>query len=328
MRAAFYRRKGPASEVLEIGPLDQPAPGPGEVRVEVRASGVNPSDVKNRSGFYNDPMSFPLIIPHSDGAGIIDAVGAGIERGRVGERVWLWNAQFQRPFGTAAEYVALPAAQAVPLPPTTDFAAGACLGVPALTAYRAVTIDGSVAGQTILVSGGAGAVGHYAVQFAKRKGARVIATVSSAAKAEHVRAAGVDEIVNYRTEDVAARVKALTAGRGADKIIEMEFGANLPLLPQVLARHGTVYVVGSAQKIEPNIHIQQLLLHNVTLHFRSVYWLPEAVRQAAIADLNAMMSRNELIHAVGARYPLAEIARAHEAVEKAAVIGNVVVEIA
>lgn len=327
MRAAFYTRKGPAADVLEVGSLDLPVPGPGEVRVRVRTSGVNPSDVKNRNGFYNDPMPFPLIVPHSDGAGEVDAVGRGVDGRRIGERVWLWNAQFGRPFGSAAEYVVLPGEQAVLLPSGTDFAAGACLGVPALTAYRAITIDGSVAGQTVLVSGGAGAVGHYAVQFAKRKGARIIATVSTDAKAAHVRAAGADEVVNYRTEDVAARIAALTDGRGADRIVEMEFGINLPLLTKILARHGTVYVVGSAQKIEPSIHVQQLLLHNVTLHFRSVYWLPTAVRMAAIADITGMMERGELIHAIGARYPLAEIARAHEAVEQASAIGNVVVDV-
>ena len=184
MRAAWYERNGPAREVLSVGEMPAPEPGPGEVRVRVHASGVNPSDWKSRAGTAR-PMAFPRVIPHSDGAGVIDRAGPGIPTRRVGERVWIWNAQWKRPFGTAAEFVILPAAMAVRLPEGIGFEEGACLGIPALTAHRAVTSDGPVAGQTVLVSGGAGAVARYAIQIAKLLGAgQVIATVSSAAKAD------------------------------------------------------------------------------------------------------------------------------------------------
>src|SRR5688572_8317455 len=178
MRAAWYEKIGPAGEVLQVGEMPAPEPGPGEVRVRIHASGVNPSDWKTRAGLR--PMTFPRVIPHSDGAGIIDRVGVGVPESRLGDRVWTWNAQWKRPFGTAAEFVVLPAEQAVSLPDGVAFDEGACLGIPALTAHRAVTIDGSVESQTVLVSGGAGAVGSYAIQFAKLLGAsRIIATVSS-----------------------------------------------------------------------------------------------------------------------------------------------------
>ena len=178
MRAAWYEANGTARDVLRIGEIPDPEPGPGEVRVRLRASGVNPSDVKTRGG--SRPMSGPRIIPHSDGAGTIDAVGPGIPQSRIGERVWIWNGQWKRPFGTAADMIALPAEQAVKLPEGTGFAEGACLGIPALTAYRALATDGGVSGASVLVAGGAGAVGHYAVQMAKLMGAREVgATVCS-----------------------------------------------------------------------------------------------------------------------------------------------------
>src|SRR5918993_3703342 len=181
MRAAWYERTGPAHEVLQVGEMPDPEPGPGEIRVRIHASGVNPSDWKTRSG--SRPMAGPRVIPYSDGAGVIDRVGPSVPEGRLGERVWVWNAQWKRPFGTAAEFTVLPAEQAVRLPETTSFDEGACLGIPALTAHRAVTIDGPVEGQTVLVAGGAGAVGHYAIQFARLLGAAtVIATVSSPEK--------------------------------------------------------------------------------------------------------------------------------------------------
>jgi len=215
MQAAFYESTGPAREVLHVGRIELPEPGPGEVRVRVACSGVNPSDVKTRAGLRNKTLPFPRIVPHSDGAGVIDAVGAGVPAGRVGERVWIWNAAWKRAWGTAAECVVLPAAQAVHLPDEAGFEAGACLGIPALTAYHAAAVDGGVAGKAVLVAGGAGAVGHYAVQCARLLGARqVIATVSSDAKARLARDAGADLAVDYRREDAAARIREATAGAG------------------------------------------------------------------------------------------------------------------
>ncbi|MBI2360745.1 MAG: NADPH:quinone reductase, partial [Deltaproteobacteria bacterium] len=205
MLAAWYEKVGPAREVLQAGEMPEPGVGPGEVRVRQYTSGVNPSDTKRRSG-ATEGMSFPRIIPHSDGAGIIDQAGAGVDERRVGERVWTYNARWQRPFGTAAQYVVVPSQQAVHLPDSVSFAEGACLGIPGMTAHRCVFVDGPVRGKTVLVTGGAGCVGHYAVQFAKWGGASVIATVSSEKKAAHARAAGADYTINYREEDVAGRV--------------------------------------------------------------------------------------------------------------------------
>jgi NADPH2:quinone reductase len=212
MRAAYYQKLGPARDVLEVGEMPDPVPGPGEVRVRLRASGVNPSDVKTRGGNIARAGMPPLVIPHSDGAGVIDAVGEGVPASRIGERVWVFNGQWKRAHGTAAQFIALPAHTAVKLPDNVDFAAGACLGIPAMTAHRAVKIGPPVAGQTVLISGGAGSVGAYAVQLAKLAGATVITTVSSPAKDKFVRGIGADHVINYREQDVVARVKALTGG--------------------------------------------------------------------------------------------------------------------
>ena len=215
MRAALYEHTGPAAEVLQLVELPTPEPAAGEVRVRLHASGVNPSDVKSRAGLRTKTLAFPRIVPHSDGAGVIDAVGAGVDPARIGERVWVWNAAWRRAFGTAAQFVALPAAQAVRLPDGIGFDAGACLGIPALTALHAMLVDGGVAGQRVLVAGGAGAVGHYAVQFARALGARqIIATVSSDAKAAIAREAGADAAVNYRAGRLVDEVMTLTGGAG------------------------------------------------------------------------------------------------------------------
>src|SRR5216684_2882953 len=189
MRAAYYERNGAARDVLRIGEIETPQPARGEVRVRLRTSGVNPSDVKSRAG-RTRKIAFPRVIPHSDGAGEIDCVGPGVSPARVGERVWVWNGQWRRPFGTAAEAITIPAAQAVPLPANTGREAAACLGIPAFTAYQAVVLAGAEEGSPVLVAGGAGAVGHYAIQLAKKRNAIVITTVSSAAKAEIARQAG------------------------------------------------------------------------------------------------------------------------------------------
>src|SRR5437660_6567551 len=181
MRAAWYEKNGAAGEVLAVGAVETPRHGPGEDRVKLPTWGVNPSDVKSRAGTARK-IAFPRVIPHSDGAGEIDAVGTGVASARIGERVWVWNGQWRRPFGTAAEYIVLPAAQAVRLPAHIGFAAAACLGIPALTAWHALALADTRAGTKLLIPGGAGAVAHYAIQFAKARGAIVIATVSSAAK--------------------------------------------------------------------------------------------------------------------------------------------------
>jgi NADPH2:quinone reductase len=325
MRAAFYEKAGAARDVLRVDELPTPTPGPGEVRVRIAWSGVNPSDVKSRAMASGRPIAFPRIVPHSDGAGTIDAVGAGVPESRVGERVWVWNGQWQRPFGTAAEYVTLPAHQAVPLPDGIDLAVGACLGIPALTAYHAAVTDGGVAGKRVLVAGGAGAVGHYAVQLARRLGARqILATVSGPEKGEVARAAGADVVVNYRTEDAAARIREVTGGAGVDRIIEVDAAANIGLDVQVVAPEGDLVIYGTG-KPEIPMPFGPLIMKNVGVRFFIVYNLPLDVQRRAIAHLTAMLERGDLTHNVAARLPLERIAEAHELVEQGRVIGNVLV---
>src|SRR5215470_11886724 len=213
MRAAYYTEQGAAHDVLRLGEQPTPVPGPGEVRVRLRTSGVNPSDWKVRRGGFGRGLLAPLIIPHSDGAGDIDAIGPGVTGRTVGERVWIWNGQWKRAHGTAAEYVVVPAAQAAPLPQNGGYAEGACLGIPALTAMQAVRLAAIAPGATVLAVGGAGSVAHYTIQLAKLRGAAVLSTVSNEAKAAHAKRGGADAIINYRDEDVGERVKALTGGR-------------------------------------------------------------------------------------------------------------------
>lgn len=322
MRAGYYEANGAARDVLQVGKMDRPEPGDGEVRVRLATSGVNPSDVKSRAG-TNRKLAYPRVVPHSDGAGTIDAVGAGVDPARIGERVWVWNGQWRRPFGTAAEYIAVPAIQAAALPDGTSFEAGACLGIPALTAWHAIHLDGPVAGQTILVAGGAGAVSHYAIQFAKAAGATVLTTVSGPEKAAHALLAGADHAINYRAEDVGERVKDLTDGRGVDRVIELDITANAALLPGVLAPRGTVVVYGIGGAEAP-LPAPFCLFSSATVKFFLVYELTAAERAAAVAGVNAMLAAGRLHHAIGLTLPLEQIAEAHEAVEQGRVMGNVV----
>jgi NADPH2:quinone reductase len=326
MRAAWYERHGTAPEVLKVGEIVTPEPGPGEVRVRVHVSGVNPSDVKRRAGLRGDAV-VSTIIPHSDGAGIIDAVGEGVSTSRVGERVWIFNAQWKRTFGTAAEYVSLPGAQAVRLPDQTSFAEGACLGIPAMTAHRCVFADGNVDGETVMVAGGAGAVGGYAVQMAALGGATVIATVSSEKKAEIARAAGAHHIINYETEDVSARVNDITGGRGLDRIVEVAFGTNLATDVTCLKENGVIAAYGSDASHEPRIPFYALLSKGITVHFVFVYLLPEAARESAIVNINSLLESGSLRHFISHSFPLTDIVEAHKAVESGNKIGRVLIHI-
>jgi NADPH2:quinone reductase len=327
MRAATYTELGPAAEVLRIGEVDTPEPGAGELRVQLHTSGVNPSDWKARLRGRGGAIPFPQIIPHSDGAGVVDAVGEGVDEARIGQRVWVMNGQWKRPFGTAAEFITLPEKYVIALPDVADVAEAACFGIPFLTAQRAVTFDGDVAGQTILVAGGAGAVGHHAIQIAKYKGARVLTTVSSPEKADYALAAGADEAINYRTEDVAARVEELTDGRGADRIIELNLSANAPLYGRILAPGGTVIVYGTDEPTA-SIPAQDFIVRGAALKWFIVYELADAERDAGVADLNRMLADGALTTTIAARFPLDDIAAAHEMVEAAKHIGNVVLDIA
>jgi NADPH2:quinone reductase len=300
-----------------------PEPGAGEVRVRIHASGVNPSDVKRRDlQPAGSPAEFPVVIPHNDGAGVIDAAGAGVSASRVGERVWVFNAQYRRPSGTAAEYCVVPDDYAITLPDSIDFDVGAGLGVPALTAYHAIHIDGSVAGLTLLVQGGAGVVGHYAIQFAKAAGARVITTVSSDAKAAHARAAGADLIVNYRTEDLVAAVRDQTQGRGVDRVIEINLTDNVKSYPALLAEYGKAVVYGAGK---PTAVVPTFIPRSLTLQYFVVYRLRDDERRRAVGAVEAALRGGSLKHTIADRVPLDEIVRAHEIVERDSSIGKTVV---
>ena len=326
MRAAYYESNGPARKVLQLGDVETPQTGRGEVRVRLLTSGVNPSDVKSRAGLTRK-IAFPRVIPHSDGAGEIDAVGEGVSPTRVGERVWVWNGQWRRPFGTAAEWIVLPQEQAVALPANVTMEAGACLGIPAYTGYQAVLLARAKEGSTVLVAAGAGAVGHYAIQFAKQRKATVITTVSSPAKAEIARQAGADHVIDYKREDVGERVMAITGKRGVDAVIEMDLAANARLLPNVLAPNGVVAIYGSGAA-EASIPFQFLLQNSITMQFFLVYLMPQAERERATADITRMLERNELIHNVAQTFDLGDMVAAHEAVESGKAMGNIVVRLA
>jgi NADPH2:quinone reductase len=253
MKAAFYERKGPAREVLQVGERPTPEPAAGEVRVRVHVSAVNPSDTKVRSGARGrTAMPFPLMIPNQDGAGVIDAVGSGVDAARIGERVWVYEAHLNLPFGTAAQWCTVPSHKAVRQPANAGFDAGACMGIPAMTAHRCVFADGSVRGQTVLVQGGAGAVGYYAIQLAKLDGARVFATVSRAEQAERARDAGADALIDYKREDVATRVRELAgAAEPLDRVVEVAFGANLATDVALLKAGGVIATYASDAAPEP-----------------------------------------------------------------------------
>jgi NADPH2:quinone reductase len=323
MNAAWYEKKGPAAEVLRLGIQPKPRPGPGAVLVRVRASGVNPSDTKGRAGARgNAAMPFPLIVPHQDGAGIVEAVGEGVAEARIGERVWLYEAQLGRAFGTAAEYVALPAHQAVPMAEGMTFEEGACLGVPALTAHRAVFADGPVEGKTVLVTGGAGAVGFYAVQFARAGGARVVATVSNETQAETARRAGADEVIDRRA-DIAARL----GERSVDRIVEVAFGANLAASLRILRPGGVIATYASDAEPEPALPFWPLVGRDATIRFVLVYVMSAEAHREAIDYVGRAAAESWLQHNVGAVLPLDRIAEAHALVETGRGGGKVVVEI-
>lgn len=326
MKAAWYSRNGEAQDVMQVGELPTPSPQAGEVLVRLATSGVNPSDVKSRRA---RPLSDPLIVPHSDGAGVIEAVGEGVPASRLGERVWVWNGQWQRPWGTCAQYIALPAAQAVALPDGTDFAAGACMGIPGLTAVQAVILAerlaGDLAGQNVLVTGASSAVGHYITQMVSQAGGRVLGTVGSEAKALHARAAGMQEAIFYKTEPVPARVKALTQGRGADVIIDMDFSTTAGWAAEgALAPHGQVVCYGS-NALEVALPFRPWLFQSMGVKFFLVYDLTPADRQKAVARLSQMLADGRLQHSIGARFALEQVAQAHRTVEAGQTVGNVVI---
>lgn len=329
MKAAWYEQIGEAADVLKVGEQPDPQPAAGEVRVRVHMSAVNPSDTKRRRGMRGQANQFARVIPHQDGAGVIDAVGAGVDPARVGERVWVYEANLGRPSGTAAQYTTMPAHKAVPLPAATSFAEGACLGVPAMTAHRCVFADGPVTGQNVLVQGGAGAVGYYAVQMARQGGAaRVIATVSRDEQAARALEAGAHAVINRRTEDVAARVQEL-CGQPVplDRIIEVSFGANLKTDVALLKPRGVIATYASDAVPEPVLPFSSLLQKDLTVRFVLVYAMSEAAHREAADWISQALAEGRLRHQICKEFTLDQIVAAHQATETMSNIGKVLVRI-
>ncbi len=323
MRAAYYERNGTAREVVRVGDVETPQAGPGEVRVKLATSGVNPSDVKSRQGSTRK-IAWPRVIPDSDGAGVIDQIGDGVPKSRIGERVWAWNGQWKRAFGTAAEYIALPAAQAAKLPDKISFEAGACLGIPAMTANHAIALSNAAKGTTLLVAGGAGSVSQYVIQFAKMAGATVLTTVSSPEKAKIAREAGADHTIDYKRENVGERVMEITGKKGVDAIIEMDLAANAKLIPSVLRPKGSVIVYGTSP--EAALPAAFCLVNSIQLKFFLVYEQDAQERERTVAAITRALTQGALVNRVGQTFALADAVAAHEAVE-AGTIGNVIIKI-
>jgi NADPH2:quinone reductase len=328
VRAVWYERTGPATEVLTFGEMATPVAGPGEVRVRLEASGVNPADVGRRGGSYR-AMEFPRVIPNSDGAGFVDQLGDGVTRLKLGQRVWLFNGQRNgRAFGTAAEYISLAEQLVTPLPDNLSFAAGATLGIPAMTAWCCLYCDGPIAGRTVLITGGAGAVGHYAVQLAKWGGARVIATVSTAAKGEQARLAGADLVVNYKTDDVVAQALAFTDKRGVDRVVDVDFGGNIATTLKLMAMNATIAVYATNGNRTPVVPMRALMEKCIILRTLVLFALPPPLLAAAQVDITKWLAAGPRIHNTAGQFALSDTAQAHLAVEKGDKLGTVIVDCA
>lgn len=327
MRAAWFESFGSAQDVLQFGERDTPTPGPGEVLIRIATSGVNPSDVKKRAGSFPNLLDGGFVIPNSDGAGVIEGVGDGVDASRIGERVWIYQAQYGRRFGTAAEYVAIDAVRAPKLPDNASFEIGACLGIPVMTAHRCVFADGDVVGQTILVTGGAGRVGHYAVQWASQAGATVIATASNDDDKAVCAAAGAAHVVNHRGDDVVGAVLEATGGELVDRIVDVEFGANLATSVEVLRIGGTIATYSSTQVTEPKLPFLKLMYKDVTIRLVIVYAMPESAKEHAIADIESALAADKLQHRIAHTLPLDDIAKSNELVEQGSIRGAVVLTI-
>jgi NADPH:quinone reductase len=325
MLAGCYSTSGSEQGVLEVRELPDPQPGPGEVRVRVAVSGVNPTDWKaRRPGASLASNEATLVVPNQDGAGKVDAVGDGVDPQRVGQRVWLYNAQWRRASGTAAQWITLPAEQAVPLPDTASLDLGASLGIPAMTAHRCVFAAGALPRDArVLVTGGAGAVGHAAIELAAWSGASVAATVSDESKAKLARAAGAELVVNYRTEDVAAAVREW-APDGVNRIVDVDIAANIDADTKVLGDRGAIAVYAASNS--PMTLTSTLMRINATIEFVLVYTMPDEAKSAAVAAISAALEDEALTTLPLHRFSLEDIAAAHDAVQAGAV-GKVLVDI-
>ncbi|MEW5812762.1 MAG: NADPH:quinone reductase [Actinomycetota bacterium] len=326
MRAIYYDSQGPAEAVLRFGEMPRPRVGPGEVLVRVHVSAVNPSDVKNRTGFVG-PMRYARIVPHQDGAGVVEAVGEGVTPDRIGERVWIYEAQTGRASGTAAEYVAVPAQNAVPLPEGVSFEIGATLGVPAMTAHRCLFADGRLEGRRVLVHGGAGAVGLAAIQLATWRGATVAATVRRAEQADSARLAGAESVVVAGSDDMS-QLRTILGGRGADRIVDVAIGVNLDADLAALADGGVISAYATeSPSDEVCLPIVRAMVANAAVRFVYVYTVPVEGKAAAVADIGDCLRDGGLRPRIGLVVPLARTVEAHQAVEAGTASGRVLIRL-
>ena len=326
MKAAWYEKTGDASDVLKVGELPDPSPGSNEVLISVKTSGINPSDVKTRAGARGD-LQFSRIVPHSDGAGIIVDVGKNVDSNRIGERVWIWNAAYGRPNGTCAELISLPENQAVAMSDHVSFEAAACLGIPASTAYYGIFAEGSVQNKTLMITGGAGAVGFYGIQLAKWAGAKVISTVSSKEKFKIAEDAGADLILNYKKDNVVDSVLEFTKGNGVDRVLEVEFGGNIHINPKIINTNGTIAAYASMGNIEPTLPFYDFMFKGIKINTFLIYSICQKDRKILIEGMTKALNENALKHLIGSSFSLDDVVGAHEEVESNKNIGNVIVTV-
>ena len=326
MKAAWYEKTGDASDVLKVGELPDPSPGSNEVLISVKTSGINPSDVKTRAGARGD-LQFSRIVPHSDGAGMIVDVGKNVDSNRIGERVWIWNAAYGRPNGTCAELISLPENQAVAMSDHVSFEAAACLGIPASTAYYGIFAEGSVQNKTLMITGGAGAVGFYGIQLAKWAGAKVISTVSSKEKFKIAEDAGADLILNYKKDNVVDSVLEFTKGNGVDRVLEVEFGGNIQINPKIINTNGTIAAYASMGNIEPTLPFYDFMFKGIKINTFLIYSICQKDRKILIEGMTKALNENALKHLIGSSFSLDDIVGAHEEVESNKNVGNVIVTV-
>ena len=324
MQAVWFENFGKASDVLTVGEQPDPKPAPGEVLIELHTSGVNPSDVKKRAGSFPDLLDQGLVIPHSDGAGVITDVGDGVSQARIGQRVWVYQAQYGRRFGTAAEQVSIDQQRAVPLPDSVSFDVGACLGIPAMTAHRCVFADGSVKGKKVLITGGVGRVGFYAIQWAKRDGAYVVATASNADDEKTCFDLGADAVVNHRDAEWSQAVLDATQGDKIQRVVDVEFGVNLEQVLNCIDMNGVIASYASVANPEPKIPFFRMMYLDVTLRLVIVYAMPEAAKMHAIDDITQALEEGALTHRIAHRVPLSDIVKSHELIEQGGFRGCVI----
>ena len=326
MKAVWYEKVGDAKDVLQIGQIDDPSPNSHEVLISVKTSGVNPSDVKTRAGARGE-LQFSRVIPHSDGAGIIIDVGKNVNPNRVGEKVWIWNAAFGRPNGTCAELIALPEDQAVAMNDNVSFEAGACLGIPASTAYYGIFANGSIENKTLMITGGAGAVGFYGIQLAKWAGANVISTVSSEKKAKIAKDAGADLILNYKEDDIVNSVLDYTKGNGVDRVLEVEFGGNILINQNIVKPNGTIAAYASATVMEPTLPFYNLMFKGIKINTFLIYSISKEERKTVTGGISKALNENAIKHIIASTHSIESVVDAHYAVESNKNIGNVIINI-